>query len=91
MEFFVCIGILVFIKLIEWSWKLFAFSFKLMWGFLTLPFRCFSKPGKAVRQKPYQAKCYQDPIEKAIDHWDNSPKDLDMEDMFWLDELMGDD
>lgn len=32
-----------------------------------------------------------DPIEVAEDHFDNHPEDLDIEDMFWLDEIMGDD
>lgn len=32
-----------------------------------------------------------DPIDRAVDKWDSHPEDLDMEDMFWLDEVWGDD
>ena len=33
----------------------------------------------------------KDPIDRAIDKMDNHPEDLDIEDMFWLDEILGDD
>ena len=90
MEFFVCIGILIFIKLVEWSLQLFIFSLMLMWNLLILPFKLIKKSEPAKRNISYK-NGFSDPIEKAYDHWDNSPKDLDMEDMFWLDEILGDD
>lgn len=33
----------------------------------------------------------KDPIESAAEKWNDHPEDLNMEDMFWLDEIWGDD
>ena len=38
-----------------------------------------------------QRKTYSDPITKAMDRFENNPEDMDMEDYFWMDEILGDD
>ena len=32
---------------------------------------------------------YDDPVDRAFDHFENSPEDLDMEDAYWMDEMLG--
>ena len=93
MEFIICIFIL---KLaLKWGWGLAKVCIKGALFAISLPFKLLFGESPILYEKPSpkprQKACYIDPIDKAIDHWDNSPEDLDMEDMFWLDELWGDD
>ena len=93
IEIFVCLGILLFTKVLEWIWtgiKVCAILIKFL---ITLPFELIkpSKAPKKSRTAQISRSRYRDPIEKMEDHWDNHPEDLDLEDIFWLDELAGDD
>ena len=46
----------------------------------------------AAKQKPVKKHCCNDdPIERAFDKWDNDPGKLTLEDMLWLDEVLGDE
>lgn len=93
MEFFISLFILLIIKVFEWTFTLIKWSFKAAWWVISMPFKLlFGQNNKPVKKEKRPAsKKYSDPINKAMDHWENKPEDLDMEDMFWLDELLGDD
>jgi len=95
MELLACLLVLAFIKIAEWSIKLIVYCFKLSLLLIALPFKMifkllFSNHNQEPKN-PTKHREYNDPIEKMEDHWDNHPEDLDMEDIFWLDELCGDD
>ena len=94
MELFACLMVLIFVKCLEWSVKLVSYLLKLCVFLVSLPFKMlslslFNNSHQAEIAKKH--KQYHDPIEKMEDHWDNHPEDLDLEDIFWLDELIGDD
>lgn len=92
MEFFVSLLILIFVKMLEWTFALIKWTFKGIWLLFAWPFKLKQAGSKAApKAKASASKRYSGPIDKAIDHWENDPKELDMEDMFWLDELLGDD
>lgn len=92
MEFFISIFILIVIKIFEWIFSLIKWSFKIAWWVVTLPFKLLGL-GKNSGKKPNVStkSKYSNPVDKAIDHWENKPEELDVEDVFWLDELIGDD
>ena len=92
MELIAYLILAIFIKVLEWSWTAFQIAINCAFWFISLPFRLIFKiPDKAPKKASSSKKYYNDPVEKAFDHWDNSPEKLDMEDMFWLDEILGDD
>ena len=93
MEFFISLFILLIIKMFEWTFTLIKWSFNAAWWVISMPFKLlFGQNNKPTKKETRPApKKHSDPIDKAIDHWENKPEDLDMEDMFWLDELLGDD
>ncbi len=35
-----------------------------------------------------KAEHFEDPVERAMDHFENDPEKLDLEDQFWIDEIM---
>ncbi len=92
MEFFVCILILFLIKIFEWSCALIKFMFKAVFSILTFPFKTFSKSAnsKSHYAKPKQKKVCSVAIERTKELWGNSSKDLELEDIFWLDEFIDD-
>lgn len=95
MEIFACLLVLLFIKLIEWTWKFFIAICKLCGFLIMLPFKglnmFINEKANKSRKVQNSRREYHDPVEKMEDHWDNHPEELDLEDIFWLDELTGDD
>ena len=93
IEIFVCLGILLFTKVLEWIWTGIRISAAILKFLITLPFELMKSSKKPQKSRTAQISKprYRDPIEKMEAHWDNHPEDLDLEDIFWLDELAGDD
>lgn len=96
MDFFISLFVLLLIKMIEWSVKLFAISVKVMFWIICLPFKLLGygiNSGAANKKNSYPAnnKAYSGPIDKALDRFENHPEDMDLEDLFWIDEILGDD
>ena len=94
-EIFACLIVFLLAKLLEWFFKLFIYILSFCWILITLPFRLIFhiKPNHNPTKTETAPKHYSDPIEKFEDPWDDDPEDLDLDivDMFMLDELLGDD
>ena len=84
MELLALLFIRIFIAIIELAVYLIKLPFMLIGSILRS-----SSPKKTVRRKTASRKTYRysDPIEKMERDFDNG--ELDMEDCFWMDELMG--
>jgi len=96
MEFFVSLFVLLLIKMIEWGFKFLGLCFKGVFWLMLLPFKILdlaASSGSTSTKSSYSPsrKTYSDPINKAMDRFENHPEDMDMEDLFWIDEILGDD
>ena len=103
IEIFVCVGIMLLTKTIEWVWKLMIFMIKLVFDIILLPFKLLfpnsSNKNREKQQKEYTSyrrsalknRDYRDDYLENLDPEDFDPEDLDMEDIFWYDELLEDD
>ena len=90
MEFLITLFTLAILKVFELTFALIKWSFKAAWRVITWPFRLITFGRKPAKKKTARKEC-NNSIDRAIDHLTNNPQKLDFEDMFWLDELIGDD